>query len=152
METTTTTTKPKTRLPLVLEEIRIATPCSADWDDMQGDERVRFCGKCEKNVYNLSMMTREAGEALGREKEGGAAVCAPLAAPGRHRDHRRLPRRGAARALPRSRVGQDHGRCGGRRSGARHLRWARSRRPHRRRQEAPDRPEADADGAGDGRR
>ena len=70
----TTTTKPKTKLPVVLENIRIATPCSADWDDMAGDERVRFCGKCEKNVYNLSAMTREAGEALVREKEGRLCV------------------------------------------------------------------------------
>jgi hypothetical protein len=70
----TTTTKPKTSLPVVLENIRIATPCAADWDDMRGDARVRFCGKCEKNVYNLSAMTREEGEALVREKEGRLCV------------------------------------------------------------------------------
>ena len=70
---TTTTNKTK-RLPVVLENIRIATPCSADWDDMSGDERVRFCGKCEKNVYNLSAMSREEGEALVREKEGRLCV------------------------------------------------------------------------------
>jgi hypothetical protein len=50
------------RLPVLLENIRIATPCNADWDDMAGDERSRFCGKCEKNVYNLSAMTREEAE------------------------------------------------------------------------------------------
>ena len=71
METKTTKT---TRLPVVLEDIRIAAPCSADWDDMAGDERVRFCGKCEKNVYNLSAMTREEGEALVRQKEGRLCV------------------------------------------------------------------------------
>ena len=70
----TTTTKTATKLPVLLENIRIATPCSADWDDMVGDARVRFCGKCEKNVYNLSAMTREAGEALVREKEGRLCV------------------------------------------------------------------------------
>jgi hypothetical protein len=70
---TTTTNKTK-RLPVVLENIRIATPCSADWDDMSGDARVRFCGKCEKNVYNLSAMSREEGEALVREKEGRLCV------------------------------------------------------------------------------
>ncbi len=69
METTTTK-----RLPVVLEDIRIATPCSADWDEMSGDARVRFCGKCEKNVYNLSAMTREEGEALVRQKEGRLCV------------------------------------------------------------------------------
>ena len=35
---------------------------------MVGDERVRFCGKCEKNVFNLSSMSREAAEALLRER------------------------------------------------------------------------------------
>lgn len=69
MDTTTTR-----RLPVVLEEIRIATPCAADWDDMVGDARVRFCGKCEKNVYNLSAMSRAEGEALVREKEGRLCV------------------------------------------------------------------------------
>jgi hypothetical protein len=63
-----------TRLPVMLESLRIATPCSADWDDMAGDDRVRFCGKCEKNVYNLSAMTRDDGEALVRAKEGRMCV------------------------------------------------------------------------------
>ncbi len=58
-----------TRLPVVLESLRIAAPCTADWDQMAGDERVRFCGKCEKNVYNLSAMTRSEAETLVREKE-----------------------------------------------------------------------------------
>jgi len=42
----------------------VASPCSADWDEMVGDGPVRFCGKCEKNVYNLSEMSRADGEAL----------------------------------------------------------------------------------------
>ena len=66
----TTTMK---RLP-VLEELRIATPCNADWDDMSGDEKVRFCGKCEKNVYNLSAMSRADAEALVRGREGRMCV------------------------------------------------------------------------------
>jgi hypothetical protein len=36
---------------------------------MHGDERVRFCGMCEKNVYNLSAMSRADAEMLVREKE-----------------------------------------------------------------------------------
>jgi hypothetical protein len=61
------------RLP-VLEDIRIASPCSASWDDMKGDDRVRFCGSCEKNVYNLSAMPRGDAEALLREREGEVCV------------------------------------------------------------------------------
>ena len=45
----------KTRLP-VLDNIRVAAPCNADWNDMTGDDRVRHCGSCSKKVYNLSDM------------------------------------------------------------------------------------------------
>jgi hypothetical protein len=62
-----------TRLP-VLESLRIATPCNADWDDMKGDEAVRFCGKCEKNVYNLSALSRAEAESLVQEREGRLCV------------------------------------------------------------------------------
>lgn len=54
----------------LLDHIRIASPCPASWAAMAGDERVRFCLQCEKNVYNLSSMTKEAAEALIVEKEG----------------------------------------------------------------------------------
>jgi hypothetical protein len=54
-----------THIPL--EAIRIATPCSADWNKMQGDERARFCQTCAKNVYNPSGMTRDQAENLIRE-------------------------------------------------------------------------------------
>src|SRR5688572_20020017 len=36
-----------------LTQIRVASPCRARWDEMEGDERVRFCGHCQKNVYHL---------------------------------------------------------------------------------------------------
>jgi hypothetical protein len=54
----------------ILPEIRIASPCPANWDEMTGDERARFCGQCQKHVYNLSALTAEAAAALIREKEG----------------------------------------------------------------------------------
>jgi hypothetical protein len=63
----------KHELPL-LDRARVATPCSASWDSMEGDDRVRFCGQCAKNVYNLSGMTRVEAEVLLREKEHGACV------------------------------------------------------------------------------
>ncbi len=58
----------------VLDNIRVAAPCGADWSRMEGDERVRACGDCQKNVYNLSGMTREEAEALILEKEGRLCV------------------------------------------------------------------------------
>ncbi|HEY1817964.1 MAG TPA: hypothetical protein VGG74_36730 [Kofleriaceae bacterium] len=59
----------KRRLPL-LDNIRVATPCSAKWDSMLGDDRVRHCTECSKNVYNLSGMTRDEAEALLTAKNG----------------------------------------------------------------------------------
>ena len=38
-------------------KLRIATPCTAAWDQMVGDERTRFCTQCKKNVYNLRGMS-----------------------------------------------------------------------------------------------
>jgi hypothetical protein len=57
-----------------LESVRVAAPCHADWDRMAGDERARFCGSCEKHVYNLSGMTRMEAETLVREREGEICV------------------------------------------------------------------------------
>jgi hypothetical protein len=65
--------KAKAQLP-VLPNIRVATPCRADWNAMTGDERTRACGSCNKNVYNLSTLTREEAEALILEKEGRLCV------------------------------------------------------------------------------
>jgi hypothetical protein len=41
---------------------------------MTGDDRVRFCGQCEKHVYNLSGMTRADAERLVRESTGEICV------------------------------------------------------------------------------
>lgn len=57
-----------------LEHVRVAAPCTADWDKMQGNERVRFCDKCSYNVYNLSEMTRREAEALITRAEGRLCV------------------------------------------------------------------------------
>src|SRR6185369_1103336 len=65
--------KQRARLP-VLPNIRVASPCTADWNQMTGDERVRHCGSCNKNVYNLSNMTRDEAEALIVAKEGRLCV------------------------------------------------------------------------------
>jgi hypothetical protein len=60
----------------MLDQIKIASPCSADWERMEGTDRVRFCGECKKNVFNLSAMTRRDAEAL--IKETNANLCARL--------------------------------------------------------------------------
>jgi hypothetical protein len=57
-----------------LDNIRIASPCPASWDEMRGDERKRFCSQCSLNVYNLSGMTRDEAENLLLMSEGGVCV------------------------------------------------------------------------------
>jgi hypothetical protein len=61
------------RLPL-LDRVKIAAPCPANWDDMVGDDRVRFCGECTKNVYNVIELTREEAENVIREHEGDVCM------------------------------------------------------------------------------
>jgi hypothetical protein len=63
------TTQGKRSLP-ILDNVRIATPCRANWDRMLGDDRVRHCNDCNKNVFNLSAMTRDQAEALIVAKNG----------------------------------------------------------------------------------
>lgn len=57
-----------------LENIRIASPCSQDWNAMIGDNRKRFCGDCKLNVYNLSGMSKEEAENLLMNAEGRLCV------------------------------------------------------------------------------
>lgn len=57
-----------------LNNIRVASPCPADWDQMYGDSRKRFCGECKLNVYNLSGMSRDEAEALIMNAEGRLCV------------------------------------------------------------------------------
>lgn len=51
-------------------EIRIASLCPASWEEMKGNDRVRFCKQCCKNVYNVSEMTAaEAAELVNRHED-----------------------------------------------------------------------------------
>jgi hypothetical protein len=53
-----------TKFDSPLSNLKIAAPCSADWNEMVGDNRKRFCGDCKLNVYNLSGMTKIEAENL----------------------------------------------------------------------------------------
>lgn len=57
-----------------LEHVKVAAPCPADWERMVGDERSRYCDRCNLHVYNLSGMTRRAAEALVTSNEGRLCV------------------------------------------------------------------------------
>jgi hypothetical protein len=57
-----------------LNNIKIASPCSADWNQMIGNERKRFCGSCKLNVYNLSDMSKIEAESFLMASEGRVCV------------------------------------------------------------------------------
>ncbi len=61
-----------TKIPLHL--ISVASPCTASWDAMSGDDTTRFCGQCAQYVYNLSEMTEKEAQALIYEHEGKMCV------------------------------------------------------------------------------
>ncbi|MFZ4576373.1 MAG: hypothetical protein ACOYN0_18460 [Phycisphaerales bacterium] len=59
----------------VLSNVRIASPCTARWEDMAGDEKQRHCAQCNLDVFNFSAMTGpEAAAIAERAREG--RVCA----------------------------------------------------------------------------
>lgn len=57
-----------------LNNIKIASPCSSDWDGMVGNNRQRYCGDCKLNVYNLSGMSKYEAENLLMQSEGRVCV------------------------------------------------------------------------------
>ena len=54
----------------VLPDLKIASPCNARWEDMEGSDSSRFCAQCQKNVYNFASMTAEEARAVLLQKEG----------------------------------------------------------------------------------
>lgn len=58
-----------------LDRISVASPCTESWEEMSGDHRVRFCGKCEQNVYRLTDLPRAEAHALLDRARGGEEIC-----------------------------------------------------------------------------
>jgi hypothetical protein len=58
----------------LLKSIQIASPCPANWDQMTGDDRSRFCGQCQLNVYNIASMTADEAADLITKREGRLCI------------------------------------------------------------------------------
>ncbi|MBP9093133.1 hypothetical protein KBI23_19060, partial [bacterium] len=56
----------------------IEIPCPTSWDNMTGNDSVRFCGQCSLNVYNISSMTDKEAEAVFAKGKNGERLCARL--------------------------------------------------------------------------
>jgi hypothetical protein len=54
----------------LLSRVTVSTPCTMDWNSMDGDNSVRFCSRCQKHVYNLTSMTSDEATALICAMEG----------------------------------------------------------------------------------
>ena len=40
-------------------QLRIASPCTVDWDSMIGNDRVRFCEHCQLKVHNIDFASKK---------------------------------------------------------------------------------------------
>ena len=58
----------------LIEQINIKEPCSESWDEMSGNDEVRFCSHCSLNVTDLSAMTRQKALKIVKKAEGGICV------------------------------------------------------------------------------
>ncbi|MDA0589873.1 MAG: hypothetical protein O2820_06420 [Planctomycetota bacterium] len=54
--------------------LKVASPCSADWSSMEGDETCRFCRLCQKNVYNLAGLSDVESRQLMEDHDGSVCV------------------------------------------------------------------------------
>jgi len=66
-----------------LEQIAVSNPCPADWNEMPGDRKGRFCQHCQKTVHNLSAMSRNEAERLVCQAAGSLCVRYAVAPDGR---------------------------------------------------------------------
>lgn len=55
------------------EQLKVISPCSESWEEMVGNDKVRFCSHCQKSVHNLSEMTK--GEALNLALKSNGRLC-----------------------------------------------------------------------------
>jgi hypothetical protein len=74
-ETPQSRTRP---LPLaddaLLQNVRVASPCTVSWEAMPGSDQVRSCEQCHHKVYNLSAMSAADAAQLLRNAEGRVCV------------------------------------------------------------------------------
>jgi hypothetical protein len=57
-----------------IDSIEVKTPCSEDWNEMKGNDKVRFCSHCSFEVNNVSALTRKQAMRLVRDSKGGICV------------------------------------------------------------------------------
>jgi hypothetical protein len=56
-----------------LDSIEVETSCLQSWNKMRGNDQIRFCEHCTKDVHNLSAMTRKQARKI--IAQSNAAIC-----------------------------------------------------------------------------
>jgi hypothetical protein len=64
---------------ITLDVINVSKPCLASWDAMRGNDQLRFCDGCGKNVHNLSAMTKRQAADLLEACAGAGELCVRFA-------------------------------------------------------------------------
>lgn len=57
-----------------VDRIEISSPCSVPWDSMAGNTRVRRCGSCRQDVFNIEALTRHQARILIANRQGRLCV------------------------------------------------------------------------------
>jgi len=57
-----------------LRSITVTSPCLADWDQMKGNDQIRFCEHCNLKVHNMSEMTYSRAARLVARSQGRLCV------------------------------------------------------------------------------
>jgi hypothetical protein len=57
-----------------IDAIEVKNPCSEDWNEMTGTDKIRFCSHCSTHVNNLSEMTRKEALRLVRASNGKLCI------------------------------------------------------------------------------
>jgi hypothetical protein len=58
----------------LLNQIGVRTACPMDWNRMHGDDRIRYCDSCGKQVHDLAAMSAAEVSALSGNRTGATCV------------------------------------------------------------------------------
>lgn len=56
------------------DAVKVKSPCSESWDEMTGNDLIKFCSHCAKDVNDVSKLTRREAMRLVRRSKGGLCV------------------------------------------------------------------------------
>ncbi|MGD9563574.1 MAG: ankyrin repeat domain-containing protein [Pyrinomonadaceae bacterium] len=57
-----------------IDSVRVGKPCPEEWEKMTGNDRVRFCSHCAKDVKNLSAITRKQAARMVLASDGNICI------------------------------------------------------------------------------